>query len=108
MAEILQAYVQTIAGEDFYFTAADQGVFQERRLFTPKRCRLAVRQRKTTRGLGYRSGSGTGTPVICSGCGQPTTVPFEPRGDRPYFAGIVYQARKAAAGAAEARADEGR
>ena len=23
--------------------------------------------------------------MICSGCGQPTTVPFEPRGDRPVF-----------------------
>jgi CxxC-x17-CxxC domain-containing protein len=32
--------------------------------------------------------------VICSGCGQQTTVPFEPRGDRPVYCQNCFQARK--------------
>ena len=51
-------------------------------------------------GSGYRSAPAQGTPVICSGCGQPTTVPFEPRGDRPVFCRDCYQARKGSGGAA--------
>jgi CxxC-x17-CxxC domain-containing protein len=31
--------------------------------------------------------------VICAGCGQQTTVPFEPRGDRPVFCKSCYQAQ---------------
>ena len=49
-------------------------------------------------GGGYRSAPAQGTPVICSGCGQPTTVPFEPRGDRPVFCRDCYQARKGSSG----------
>ena len=45
-------------------------------------------------GSGYRSAPSQGTPVICSGCGQPTTVPFEPRGDRPVYCRDCYTARK--------------
>jgi len=71
-------------GQDFTFTAADQTFFQERGYSTPKRCK-SCRQAK-------------GTPVICSGCGQPTTVPFEPRGDRPVFCRDCYQARKGSSG----------
>ena len=31
--------------------------------------------------------------VVCAGCGQQTTVPFEPRGDRPVFCKTCYQAQ---------------
>ena len=73
-------------GQDFTFTAADQAFFQERGYSTPKRCkpcRMAKKNDQGGGGSGYRSAPAQGTPVICSGCGQPTTVPFEPRGDRP-------------------------
>ncbi len=61
--------------------------------------RIAVQAKKNdSGGSGYRSGSAQGTPVICSGCGQPTTVPFEPRGDRPVFCRDCYQARKGSGG----------
>ena len=91
-------------GQDFTFTAADQTFFQERGYSTPKRCKPCRTAKKNDAGGagggggGYRSAPATGTPVICSGCGQPTTVPFEPRGDRPVFCRDCYQARKGSGG----------
>jgi CxxC-x17-CxxC domain-containing protein len=98
-------------GQDFTFTAADQAFFQERGYSTPKRCKNCRQAKKQDQGgSGYRSAPATGTPVICSGCGQPTTVPFEPRGDRPVFCRDCYQARKGsgAGGGAGAGASRGR
>jgi len=86
-------------GQDFTFTAADQTFFQERGYSTPKRCKNCRQAKKNDQGgSGYRSAPSQGTPVICSGCGQPTTVPFEPRGDRPVFCRDCYQARKGSGG----------
>ena len=86
-------------GQDFTFTAADQAFFQERGYSTPKRCKTCRQAKKNDQGgSGYRSAPAQGTPVICSGCGQPTTVPFEPRGDRPVFCRDCYQARKGSGG----------
>ncbi len=98
-------------GQDFTFTAADQAFFQERGYSTPKRCkpcRMAKKNDQGGGGSGYRSAPAQGTPVICSGCGQPTTVPFEPRGDRPYFAGIVTRRARAAAGVRGGGSSRGR
>ena len=99
-------------GQDFTFTAADQAFFQERGYSTPKRCkpcRMAKKNDQGGGGGGYRSAPAQGTPVICSGCGQPTTVPFEPRGDRPVYCRDCYQSRKGAAPAgAGARGGRGR
>src|ERR1700739_1833875 len=84
-------------GQDFTFTAADQACFQERGYSPPKRCKPCRQAKKSEQGgggSGYRPPPSHGTPVICSGCGQPTTVPFEPRGDRPVFCRDCYQARK--------------
>lgn len=94
-------------GQEFTFTAADQAFFQERGFSTPKRCRACRMAKKADGGGGgggYRSSSSQGTPVICSGCGQPTTVPFEPRGDRPVYCRDCYQARKGSGGGARMRA----
>jgi CxxC-x17-CxxC domain-containing protein len=86
-------------GQEFTFTAADQAFFQERGYSTPKRCKNCRQAKKNDQGgSGYRSAPAQGTPVICSGCGQPTTVPFEPRGDRPVFCRDCYQARKGSGG----------
>ncbi len=88
-------------GQDFTFTAADQAFFSERGFSTPKRCKPCRAAKKADHGGGGGGGGGfrqqtqtQGTPVICSGCGQPTTVPFEPRGDRPVFCRDCYTARK--------------
>jgi CxxC-x17-CxxC domain-containing protein len=89
-------------GQDFTFTSADQQFFQERGYSTPKRCKPCRQAKKSEQGggggSGYRPAPSHGTPVICSGCGQPTTVPFEPRGDRPVFCRDCYQARKGSGG----------
>lgn len=91
-------------GQDFTFTAADQAFFQERGFSTPKRCKSCRQAKKADQGGGggggggYRSSPAQGTPVICSGCGQPTTVPFEPRGDRPVYCRDCYAARKGGSG----------
>ncbi len=87
-------------GQEFTFTAADQAFFSERGFSTPKRCKNCRAAKKAGQegGGGYRSQASHGTPVICSGCGQPTTVPFEPRGDRPVFCRDCYTARKGAGG----------
>jgi len=96
-------------GQDFTFTAADQAFFQERGYSTPKRCKNCRQAKKNDQGgSGYRSAPAQGTPVICSGCGQPTTVPFEPRGDRPVFCRDCYQARKGSGGGAGAGSSRGR
>jgi CxxC-x17-CxxC domain-containing protein len=86
-------------GQDFTFTAADQTFFQER-VYSPKKVSMfSLHKHKHDQGgSGYRSAPAQGTPVICSGCGQPTTVPFEPRGDRPVFCRDCYQARKGSGG----------
>ena len=94
-------------GQEFTFTAADQSFFSERGFSTPKRCKACRMAKKADGGGGgggYRSSSSQGTPVICSGCGQPTTVPFEPRGYRPVYCRDCYQARKGSGGGARARA----
>src|SRR6204780_5744807 len=99
-------------GQDFTFTSADQSFFQERGYSTPKRCKACRMAKKSDQGgggSGYRSAPSQGTPVICSGCGQPTTVPFEPRGDRPVFCRDCYTARKGSSGGgAGAGASRGR
>jgi CxxC-x17-CxxC domain-containing protein len=83
-------------GQEFTFTEADQAFFQERGYSTPKRCRSCRQAKKNDSygGGGQRSwGASQGTAVICAGCGQQTTVPFEPRGDRPVFCKSCYQAQ---------------
>ena len=86
-------------GQEFTFSAADQQFFQERGYSTPKRCKPCRKAKKDDQGgSGHRSAPSQGTPVICSGCGQPTTVPFEPRGDRPVYCRDCYTARKGTGG----------
>ena len=92
-------------GQDFTFTADDQAFFRERGYSAPKRCKACRQAKKNEQhggggggsggggGGGYRSSATTGTAVVCAGCGQQTTVPFEPRGDRPVFCKTCYQAQ---------------
>jgi len=96
----------TDCGQEFTFTAADQAFFRERGYSAPKRCKACRQAKKNDHqgggggggyssggGGGYRSNATQGTSVICAGCGQQTTVPFEPRGDRPVFCKSCYQAQ---------------
>jgi len=97
MAENLQL-VCSDCGQSFTFTAEDQEFFRERGYSAPKRCkscRQAKKNEQSNGGGSYRTES-HGASVICSQCGQQTTVPFEPRGDRPVFCQSCYRPKKSA------------
>lgn len=76
-------------GQEFLFTAAEQEFYQARGFSEPKRCRNCRTNRRTER----EGGGGVGGArmeremfdVVCSNCGTPTKVPFQPRGDRPVY-----------------------
>jgi CxxC-x17-CxxC domain-containing protein len=102
-------------GGTFVFTAGEQAFYQERSFSDPKRCPQCRQARKANRagggsssrggdfGGGYGGGSRGGYrdrpprkmyDVICDDCGEPTQVPFEPRGDRPVYCKDCYQNRR--------------
>ena len=52
----------------------------------PNTARGVARQRRTSsRWRGYNRNESQGATITCSACGKQTTVPFEPRGDRPVY-----------------------
>ena len=71
-------------GQPFTFSADDQS-FHAMKGFTnePKRCVSCRQVRRSERNGGYGQGPREAHPVVCAECGQDTTVPFVPRGDRP-------------------------
>lgn len=80
-------------GQSFTFTADDQS-YHAQKGFTnePKRCSSCRQSRRNERsGSGGGGGGGYGQerrqmyPVVCAECGADTTVPFQPRGDRPVY-----------------------
>ncbi|MDR1327680.1 MAG: zinc-ribbon domain containing protein [Heliobacteriaceae bacterium] len=87
-------------GESFPFTAEEQEFFAQKGYSEPKRCPAcrAARKANSSRG-GSRQGGGRGGyggsrpqyNVVCSGCGRETTVPFEPKGDRPVYCSDCYR-----------------
>jgi len=94
-------------GQAFTFTAEDQDFFRERGYSAPKRCKACRQAKKQDQsgggGGGYSRGSSQSTSVICAGCGQQTTVPFEPRGDRPVYCQTCFQSRKTSSGGGNRR-----
>jgi CxxC-x17-CxxC domain-containing protein len=73
-------------GQSFTFSADDQS-FHAQKGFTnePKRCDSCRQTRRNERGDGYSQGPREMHPVVCAECGKNTTVPFQPRGDRPVY-----------------------
>ena len=70
-------------GAEFIFTASEQDFYAQKGFQNePGRCPNCRAQRRA-------SGGGRGErqmyDVICDGCGAPTQVPFQPRGDRPVY-----------------------
>jgi CxxC-x17-CxxC domain-containing protein len=85
-------------GVTFVFSAEDQEFYSQKRYSNPKRCPDCRAQRKmnSPRGGGRSRGGGGGFNkpqyrVTCSACGCETTVPFEPRGDRPVYCSDCYR-----------------
>ncbi len=102
-------------GAEFIHSADAQERFSELGFADPKRCLNCRRERKRSGGGGggggggeWRSGTGGGGghgggggdrsrgprvehEVVCAECGVTTTVPFEPRGDRPVYCRDCYR-----------------
>ncbi|KUG04828.1 hypothetical protein ASZ90_017708 [hydrocarbon metagenome] len=86
-------------GEEFLFSASEQEFYAEKGFENePSRCRNCRRARKQSRGNG---GGGQrfreDRPMfkaICAECGQETTVPFEPSGDRPIYCRDCFRNRR--------------
>lgn len=70
-------------GKEFVFTAGEQEFYAERGFQNePQRCKACRDARKAGRGNG---GTRQMYDAVCSACGKPCKVPFEPRGDRPVY-----------------------
>lgn len=85
-------------GQQFVFSADDQEFYSQKGYSNPKRCPVCRANRKaggSSRGGGSRGGYGGGSRpqfnVVCSACGCETTVPFEPKGDRPVYCSDCYR-----------------
>ena len=86
-------------GQSFTFSADDQAYHAERGYTSePKRCPACRQARRSQRdGGGFRGGYSRGPremhPAVCAECGQDTTVPFRPRGDRPVYCNDCFRRR---------------
>jgi CxxC-x17-CxxC domain-containing protein len=84
-------------GNDFTFSAGEQEFYASKGLTnTPSRCpscRAARRggQQSST----SRAPRGEQYDAICASCGNPTSVPFIPREDRPVYCSDCFQAQRA-------------
>ena len=73
-------------GQPFTFTADDQAYHAEKGFTNePKRCPSCRAARRNDRGGSEGRGPREMHPVVCAECGKETTVPFQPRGDRPVY-----------------------
>lgn len=84
----------TDCGREFTFTAEDQEFYSAKGYSAPKRCPECRAARKAhSRGGHSRGGYGQRQQfeVTCSNCGCQTTVPFEPKGDRPVYCSDCYK-----------------
>jgi len=81
-------------GKEFTFTTGEQEFYQSHGLQNePSRCPECRASRRSERRGGY------GQPrqmysVVCAECGVETTVPFEPREERPVYCKECYAKRR--------------
>lgn len=94
MALTDKSLVCSDCGQTFTFTVGEQEFYQSRGLQNePKRCPQCRAARRSTRQ------DSTGRPkqsftAICAACGAETTVPFEPRQERPVYCRECYAKMK--------------
>jgi CxxC-x17-CxxC domain-containing protein len=84
-------------GNEFVFTAGEQGFYAERGFVPPSRCpacRSRRRMERQSSGDDYSAGNRAGDgargprplfPAVCADCGRDTMVPFEPRPGRAVY-----------------------
>lgn len=86
-------------GNEFLFSASEQEFYAEKGFENePGRCpdcRRARKQQRNSYGNSrYNREDRPMFKAVCASCGQETTVPFEPTGDRPVYCRDCYQARR--------------
>ncbi len=84
-------------GNAFDFTVRDQLFYAEKGFENePQRCRDCRATRKTQRaGSATTAGGREMFAAVCAQCGEGTTLPFRPRGDRPVYCRSCYAALNA-------------
>lgn len=81
----------------FTFTAEEQQFFQTKGYTNePKRCPACRQARKAQSGRGGYRAQREMFPATCAQCGKETTVPFEPRGDKPVYCSDCYRQTRSA------------
>jgi len=81
-------------GQEFVFTTGEQEFYLSRGLQNePSRCPECRATRRKERFGGY-SQPRQMYPVVCADCGVETTVPFEPREERPVYCKECYAKHK--------------
>ncbi len=85
-------------GQPFVFTAGEQEFFAQKGFQNPpKRCKACKAIKRAGPGAAAAA-EGTATrelfEVVCSSCGQKTTVPFKPSLDRPVYCRSCFQLRR--------------
>lgn len=76
-------------GAEFTFSADDQEYYASKGYSEPKRCPNCRAAKKSQRNQGRLPRQQF--TVTCSACGCETTVPFEPKGDRPVYCSECYK-----------------
>ena len=80
-------------GAQFVFSASEQQFYADKGFQNePGRCPTCRANRRAANG-GNR-GDRPMYDVVCDGCGRPTQVPFQPRGDRPVYCRECFEAQR--------------
>jgi len=78
-------------GQTFAFTVGEQEFYQSRGLQNePKRCPQCRASRRSGRQSGTGASARPSFTAVCAACGVETTVPFEPREERPVYCRDCY------------------
>jgi len=87
--------------EEFVFSSDEQAFYNERGFENePKRCKPCRQKKKASRqGHGGGRGGFSSRPreshdVVCAECGENTTVPFKPTGDRPVYCNDCFRSKR--------------
>ena len=79
-------------GQAFTFTASEQEFYAEKGFTNePQRCKACRTARKNA---GRDGGTRQMYDAVCTECGKPCQVPFQPRGDKPVLCSDCFKNRR--------------